>query len=147
MANTNRGSTPANLDSLVRHIIEHLDFKQAVNSASSSGVTPSSSGSSGIAASSSSGITSATAASGVRCNSLAPCQSVNSRTPREELRQIFHRRNASAPLNLRVGQTGSLRRLDVAASLAVVEVNEASPHREGKENMLSPAHSQEKLFY
>lgn len=97
MANTNRGSTPASLDSLVRHIIEHLDFKQAVNSASSSGVTPSSSGSSGIAASSSSGITSATAASGVRCNSLAPCQSVNSRTPREELRQIFHRRNASAP--------------------------------------------------
>ena len=104
MANANRGSTPASLDSLVRHIIEHPDFKQAVNSASSSGVTPSSSsasspGSCGIVASSSSGIASAraTAASGVRRNSLVPCQSVNSRTPREELRQIFHRRNASAP--------------------------------------------------
>ena len=136
MANTNRGSTPASLDSLVRHIIEHPDFKQAVNAASSSGVTSSSSsasssGSSGVAASSSSGITSATAASGVRRNSLVPCQSVNSRTPREELRQIFHRN----PLNLRVGRTGSPRCVDVAASLAVVEVNEASPHREGKESM------------
>lgn len=102
MANANRGSTPASLDSLVRHIIEHPYSKQAVNSASSSGVTPSSSsasssGSSGIAASSSSGIASATAASGVRRNSLVPCQSVNPRTPWEELRQIFHRRNASAP--------------------------------------------------
>ena len=63
MANTNHGSTPASLDSLLRHTIEHPDFKQAVNAASSSGVTPSSSGSSGIAASSSSGIAGATAAS------------------------------------------------------------------------------------
>lgn len=100
MANANRGSTPASLDSLVRHIIEHPDFQQAVNSASSSGVTPlsaSPSGSSGIVTSSSSGIASATAASGVRRNSLVPCQSVNSRTAREELQQIFHRRHASAP--------------------------------------------------
>ena len=54
IANTDRGSTPASLDSLERHIIEHPEFKQAVNAASSSGVTPSSSstscsGSSGIA--------------------------------------------------------------------------------------------------
>ena len=44
IANTDRGSTPASLDSLeIRHIIEHPEFKQAVNAASSSGVTSSSS--------------------------------------------------------------------------------------------------------
>ena len=110
MANMNRGSTPASLDSLVRHIIEHPDFKQAVNAASSFGVTPSSSsasssGSYGIAASS--GITSVTATSGVRDNSLIPCHSVNSRTTREDCDRYSIGETQVLPLNLRVGLTGS----------------------------------------
>ena len=84
MANTRDSSTASSLDSLVRQIIEHPDFKHAVNTGTSSSVPSTCSGgavasSSGFAAPSSSG------------------GSVNSRTPREELRQIFHRRNASAP--------------------------------------------------
>ena len=96
MANA-RGSIPTGLDSLVRHIIEHPDFKQAVNAASSSSVAPSCSGvaasCSGVVASLSSGIASATAASRAGHNASVPVP----RTPREELREIFHRRNASAP--------------------------------------------------
>ena len=84
MANARDSSTASSLDSLVRQIIEHPDFKHAVNTGTSSSVPSTCSGgavasSSGFAAPSSSG------------------GSVNSRTPREELRQIFHRRNASAP--------------------------------------------------
>ena len=74
MANTRDSSTASSLDSLVRQIIEHPDFKHAVNTGTSSSVPSTCSGgavasSSGFAAPSSSG------------------GSVNSRTPREELRQ------------------------------------------------------------
>ena len=67
---------PASLDSLVRHIIEHQDFEQTVNTASSSSVAPSCSGVtpslSGVAASSFLVIASATAASNVRRNASVP---------------------------------------------------------------------------
>ena len=50
------------------------------------------------------------------------------------------------PLNLRIGRTGSPPRVVGSLTCTVVELNEVSPHREGKESMLSPAHSQEKLL-
>ena len=91
----------AGLDSLVRRIIEHADFKQAVNTTSSSSVAPSLSGVipslSGVAAPSFLVTASATAASNARRNALVPGELVNSRTSREELHEIFHQRNASAP--------------------------------------------------
>ena len=84
MANVRDSSTANSLDSLVRQIIEHPDFKQAVNTGTSSSAPSTCSGG---AVASSTGFTAPSSSGG----------SVNSRTPREELRQIFHRRNASAP--------------------------------------------------
>ena len=87
MAHVNQASAPrsAGFDNLIRRIIEHPDFKQAMLA------SPSSSTCFGVVGMAASGSTSAQR----NANHVKTGESTISRKPLQELQQIFHRRNAN----------------------------------------------------